>query len=229
MSEPLILHFFDAIQPFEFMGTKRYSTLVAGLRDCRIYSKRDIVTGRHNPSSTVGDEGNWLATIGYFTVLDQIGSCYKPKGILEPETNTNSIKFAIEQFAYDLLANDPRKLSALIALRNAFTHDFNLLNIPRNPNLVALEQHKFTVMVDLNETWVIKLPSQQWDGNIEDKNFLEVNDTTFVNLFGFGSLVESVYSRIYELAKNDEIDLQIPLVRLLNKYTFVTSEHPIKA
>jgi hypothetical protein len=117
-----LLDFLNASQPFNFMGSIRYSTLVAGLRDCRVNTRRDVTTGVYNPAIQHGDEGNWLSAIGYFTILDQMGSCYKPLGDPEPQVNTNAIKFVIEKFAFDLINNDDRELNALIALRNAFTH-----------------------------------------------------------------------------------------------------------
>lgn len=224
----VLLQYFDQNQPFDFMGSSRYSTLVAGLRDCRVYTKRDVTTGKHNSEIKFGDEGNWLGAIGYFTVLDQIGSCYKPLGVAEPQANANTIKFAIEHFAFDLIGNDAGQLNALIALRNAFTHDFNLLNIPRDANMIALQQHKFTVTADTKNNWVVKLRANQWDGNIDGKNFYDISDTTFINLFGFGNLVETVYSKIYDLLTKDQIELRLPTLRLINKYTFVTSDHPIK-
>ena len=222
-----LLNFLSPTQPFSFMGSVRYSTIVAGLRDCRAYTKREVSSGVYNPSTPHGDEGNWLAAIGYFTVLDQIGSCYRQITIPEPLGAINSIKFAIECFGYDLISNDSRELSALIALRNAFTHDFNLLNIPL-PRLVNVQQHKFTVVADTTNSWIVTLPTRPWDGNIDGKDFYDTSDSTFVNLFGFGNLVEIIFSRIVSLTNNNQVDLRLPLLRLINKYTFVTSEHPIK-
>lgn len=223
-----LLLFFNADQPFEFMGSLRYSTLVAALRDCRVYTKREVNTGNFNPAIEHGDAGNWLGAIGYFTILDQLGSCYKPIGEPEPSGNINSIRFIIEKIAYDIIENDERQLNALIALRNAFTHDFNLLNIPRDNRLIPLQQHKFTVTADVVSKWIVKLASRLWDGNIDGKDFFDNSDSTFVNLFGLGNLTETIYSRITSLIQNDQIELRIPLLRLINKYTFVTSDHPIK-
>lgn len=223
-----ILNFLGTEQPFLFRGSKRFSTLVAGLKDCRTFTKRAINTGAYDPKIEYGHEGNWVAAIGYFTILDQIGSCYKPKYEPNPPGNTNSIKFAIEKFGFDLLDNNDRKLNSLIALRNAFTHDFNLLNIPRDPSKKNLQQHKFSVTADTENIWIVKLPQQLWDGDIEGKNFNKISDSTFVNLFGIGNLVESIYQRINNLIKNDAVDLQIPSLRLINKYTFVTSDYTTK-
>jgi hypothetical protein len=210
------------------MGSSRYSTLIAGLRDCRNNSKRDLDTGVYNPGIMRGDEGNWLSAIGYFTILDQIGSCYKPAGELDPPKKSNTIKYAIQKFAFDLIGNDQRRLDALIALRNAFTHDFNLLNVPRDPKLTHSQQHKFTVTADIEKDWIVILPSSVWDGNIDGKNFFDTSDSTFVNLFGIGNLTETIFSRIVHLLNDNQIDLQLPIGTLINKYTFVTSDHPIK-
>lgn len=223
-----LLDFLNASQPFEFMGSVRYSTLVAGLRDCRVNTKRDVTTGVYNPDIEHGDEGNWLGAIGYFTILDQMGSCYKPLGEPEPKANANTIKYVIEKFAFDLINNDDRELNALIALRNAFTHDFNLLNIPLNPNMVNLQQHKFTVTAEPQNNWIVKLPFRLWDGNIDGKDFYDTSDSTFINLFGLGNLAEAIFSRICNLLNADNIDLRLSTIRLINKYTFVTSNHPIK-
>jgi hypothetical protein len=222
--QQVLLKYLDPYQPFEFMSSLRYSTLLVGLRDCRAYTKRDIQTGSYDSGIAQGDEGNWLATIGYFTILDQLGSCYKPIGEPEPAGNANTIKFAIEKFAYDMLENDDKKLNALIGLRNAFTHDFNLLNIPRDSRMVWLQQHKFTVTVDTANSWIVKLPSRLWDGNIDGKNFYDNSDSTFVNLFGIGNLAETIYSKITLLNKANGLELRMPLIRLINKYTFVISQ-----
>ena len=219
-------NFLNAKQPFHFMGSMRYSTLVAGLRDCRINSKRDVNSGVYNPDMEHGNEGSWLSAIGYFTILDQMGSCYKPLG--EPEPKTNAIKFVIEKFAFDLVNNSERELNALIALRNAFTHDFNLLNIPFNPDKKNLQQHKFTVTAEPDKNWIVQLPSRQWDGNIDEKNFIDTSDSTFINLFGLGNLAEEIYSRICNLLYHNNLELRLSTLRLINKYTFVTSDHPIK-
>ena len=127
----ILSRFLGPEQPFDFKGSTRYSTLVAGLRDCRVYAKRDVSTGKHDLATKFGNEGNWLGAIGYFTVLYQMGSCYCPANGSRTLNNA-TIPSAIEDFGFDLLDHDQHQLNALIALRNAFTHDFNLFNIPQN-------------------------------------------------------------------------------------------------
>lgn len=230
----ILLEYLRNEQPFEFQGTQRYSTLVAGLKDCRSNTKRNTETGAYNPDPSVrGHIGNWLATIGYFTILDQIGSCFK-KTTTTNNQNKNNVKFAIKEFGYDLIDNDEKKLDALIALRNSFTHDFNLLNIPeiRNNNSINENQiHKFTVTAEISnepsEKWIVKLPQRIWDMNIEGKNFNNTDDITYINLFEFGELVEKIYSRICEFTLLNQIDTKISVTKLINKYTFVRSYNPI--
>lgn len=214
-----LLQYLKEPQPFNYKGEQRYSTLVAGLRDCRANTKRSPITGIFD-NTLKGHPGNWLGTIGYFTILDQIGSCFKMKECDKKTQSKNSIKLAIENFGYDLIDNDNKKLNALIALRNSFTHDFNLLNVPNGKNL--LQTHKFTVMADVNDFWVVRLPEKQWNGDIETKDFYDTSNTTYINLFGLGQLVEKIYSRICNLINDDKLDLNMDLVTLINKYTFIT-------
>lgn len=216
-------------ETFEYKGSQRYSTINAGLRESRLFTKRDKLTGKYNPDSECGYAGHWLGAVGYFTILDQIGSCFKNIG-QEVSPNCNKIKFAIESFGFDFIENDVRKLNALIALRNAFTHDFNLLNIPDNKKLNDLQRCKFTVYFDTdNESEVIKLPTTLWDGDIVRKDFHRTDDTTFVNIFGFGTLVEKIHARVIEKVKINQIETIIEVPELINKYTFITSVHSINS
>lgn len=216
----ILLQYLREPQPFNYKGDQRYSTLIAGLRDCRTNTKRNSTTGLFD-NSLNGHPGNWLGAIGYFTILDQIGSCFKMKECARETQSKNSIKLAIENFGYDLIDNDGKKLNALIALRNSFTHDFNLLNVPDDKR--PSQTHKFTVMADVSDTWVVRLPEKQWNGDIETKDFYDTSNTTYVNLFGLGQLVEEIYFRICNLIDNDKLDLNINLTTLINKYTFIIS------
>lgn len=219
----LLLNYLKGEQPFEFQRTQRNSTLIAGLRACRICTNRNGETGIYIPAPD-RSPGNWLGAIGYFSILDQIGSCFRLASSQNPSTN-NNIKNAIKEFGYDLIDNDGSKLDALIALRNSFTHDFNLLNIPSNINKTS-EIHKFTVIAEPDENWIVKLPQRQWNMDIRGKNFNDTSDTTYVNLFMFGELVEKVYKKIYQLAESGRIEPKMEITELINKYTFVTSYNP---
>lgn len=226
-TEGLILsNYLDATQPFNFQGTQRYSTLIAALRDCRQNTKRNIETGNYDPEAASGDEGNWLGTLGYFTILDQIGSCFRPISKPEVAENENSIEYSIKHFGYDLINNENRQLQAIKSLRNSFTHDFNLLNIPKSKSLpkIALERHKFTVTVDISKPlWIVKLPNERqlWDGNLEFKDFSNQSDVTFINLFGIAELVEAIYLNICALHESHQLETNLSIKSMINKYTFM--------
>ena len=224
MTEDYIKDYLMGNQPFNFNGSSRYSTLVAGLRDCRKNTKRDPETGNINHAAKHGDIGNWLGTIGYFIVLDQIGSCFKKAVSVPKEPTYNKIKLAIEEFGFDLINNDINQLEALLALRNAFTHDFNLLNIPSNPTHKDKSQHKFTVTAELGN-WIVRLPIERWNGIIESQDFNKITDITLVNLYGFGQLVETIYKRLCELYISGKIEIRLSEQMLLNKYTFVVTNY----
>ncbi len=230
--ELLLSYLSPTQQPFRYQGTERYSTLIAGLRDCRQISGRDLESGA---SSVHGSGTVWLAAIGYFSVLDQIGSCFQFVDTSRRTTNrkNNSIIYAIQNFS-DLSAfgvsdvDEQRAAHALCSLRNSFTHDFNLLNIPQNANNRRLDQHKFTVFSDRTESRIIQLPDIMWDGNIDGKNFNATDDSTFINLYQFNELVEEVYTTVVQGVKNDSIEIICSEHTMLNKYTFVTSSHAMR-
>lgn len=228
--ELLLNYLSSARQPFQYRGTERYSTLIAGLRDCRQLLSRNLDTGLRLQGEQLAV---WLAAIGYFSILDQIGSAFKKVGTNRCPDNGSTIVYAIENFA-DLSAfsvvpaDEQRVTSALKALRNSFTHDFNLLNTPRNPRLNALERHKFTVFSDSTESRLVILPVWDWNGDIDGKDFNATDDSTLINLFQFAELVESVFSIIVDGITNDSIETSESVHTTLNKYTFVTSSHPLR-
>lgn len=205
---------------FYYGGLKRYSSLVAGLSDCRLCVGRNIsgvYDGKNN-----GNPGNWLGTIGYFTILDQIGSCFKSKVNENVYDERNSIKRAIKEFGFDIVDNNEKYLDALVSLRNSFTHDFNLLNIPRDLKNVS-QIHKFTVMADISSKWIVKLPKETWNMNVIGKDFNKTSDTTYINLYAFMEMVEEIYRRICLLAEDGNVELIEPIEYLLNKYSFIIS------
>lgn len=215
-------------ESFNYNGAIRFSTINAGLRECRLFTKRDKSTGKYDPNAEFGFVGHWLGAIGYFTILDQIGSSYKISG-QETPLKYNKIEFALRNFGFDLLDNDERKLNALVALRNAFTHDFNLLNIPERENKYELQRLKFTVYPNPEEEKnIVTLSKTPWNGDIVGKDFHKEDDTTFINLFAFGTLVEEIVKRLVEKIDTNEIETIIDIKELINKYTFVTSTHIIK-
>ena len=169
-----LLLFFDSKEPFQYNNSWRTSTLMAGLAECRSHTQRDAKTGEYDPGLPHGFPGHWLGAIGYFTILDQFGSCYKKKDFREPSKKENCIRYSIENFGFDLIGKDENKLFALVALRNAFTHDFNLLNIPQH--------HKFIVNCNVEDNFIVKTPARIWDGDVGRKIFM-TNPTQLLSIF----------------------------------------------
>jgi hypothetical protein len=65
--------------------------------------------GAPNPTGYcqfICDPGNWLSAIGYFALLDLIGSTFNDVGEFKNPDNQNSIEFAIKSFGY---VNSPGK------------------------------------------------------------------------------------------------------------------------
>lgn len=219
MEKHLILDYLNFNQPFDFGGQKRHSTLVAALKECRVITKRNCQTSQLDLTLKTGYPGNWLGAIGYLIILDQIGSCFKNICTENKGKKENSIEFAVKSFAFEFMDNDSKKLHALIGLRNAFAHDFNLLNV--NQKYIS-QQHRYTVYWNDSNT-IVTLPENRWDGIVSEKNFNRLDDITLVNLFALGNMVESIYCKIIEGVTKDVVTIQTDTKTLINKYTFITS------
>ena len=188
-------------------GIHIYSGFVAALGDARAATGRDEF-GRKVDHTKFGC---WLGAIGYMALLDQIGSCFKPKQ--KPYESGTSIHKALRYFTN--LTNG--EIEALYALRCSFAHDFSLHNINENR---ASRTHRFRVGVGSSKRIVV-LPSVRWDGNYESKN---LEDFTTINLEGFGDLVENICQQLCILVDNDELDVVLPggSNELLHRYSIYT-------
>jgi hypothetical protein len=164
--------------------TSVFSSLINLLNECRTLTGRNIKTGHRSEIEDKSD--SWLGTIGYFTVLDQIGSCYKIKSKNIPKGNT--IFTALKSFT-DL---EEREIHALYALRCAFTHDFGLFNI--NQNKKKELTHHFTV-TGIGRRKLISLPINQWDGNFYNK---KIENMTTINLPLLTDLIEKIISSLHD-------------------------------
>lgn len=181
-------------------GMLKQSCLTAALREVRGWTNRNKETGLPNEVGSIGYLGHWLGATGYMTILDQIGKTYK---IVNPVITThpvynNSIKNALKYFT-DLT---PRDVKAIVALRNAFTHDFSLFNIDLDN---ANNNFCFSVINNPIEP-VVKHTSQEnkWNGDI---NAISPNHITTINLKTFGDLVENIYLKLIELNEADNLEI----------------------
>ncbi len=188
-------------------GVHVFSGFAAALRDARKVTGRDELGNKVDHTK----HGCWLGTIGYMALLDQIGTCFKPKQ--KPYENGNSIRKALKYFSN--LSDD--EIEALYALRCCFAHDFSLHNINKEKQC---RTHRFRVGVGAS-THIIILPIVRWDGNYESKS---PDDFTAINLEAFGDLVESVCHQLLSLASSDELEIVLPggSDELLHRYSMFT-------
>jgi hypothetical protein len=173
------------------------SYLSAALKDARKFTGRLSETGFPNPNNTFRDLGSWGGAMCYMTILEQIGKCYRPKS--KKKVNTDSpIETALTYFSS--LNND--EINAVVALRNAFFHDFGLHN-KNNSN--PKRQHVFTVTNHPTDP-VVRLPKIQWDGLM---NTRKAENTTTINLKALGDLVEGIYKDLISLELNNKLELEL--------------------
>ena len=188
-----------------------FSGFVAALRDARKFTKRNQDNGQKRPDDTCGDHGSWLGAIGYLSLLDQIGKCFKPRAAAVIN-NENAISKSLRYFATHIPIPE---VDAIYALRNAFAHDYSLYNI--NPNRPSYTHH-FTVIQSPVRPLVV-LPQTQWDADINNRT---QNNVTIVNLEALGDTAEQICATLVQLANNN--DLQVMLAEgsdeLILRYSF---------
>lgn len=192
--------------PEKVQGVASFSGFSAALGDARAATKRDA-RGNKLPN---GKYGSWIGALGYMALLDQIGSCFKPRNVITVKDNT--IKKALGYFT----TLEEAEKNALYSLRCAFAHDFSLCNIRDNkPELTH-----FFLVCEGSKGNVVTLPKVQWDGDFKN---VASDNVTIVDLELFGDLVENICSQIRMLAQKN--DLEITLAggsdELIRRYSFV--------
>jgi hypothetical protein len=186
-------------------GVTRFSGFVAARNDARVATGRDG-NGNKIPG---GYQGSWLGAVGYMSLLDQIGSCFKPKA--RSSVSGNTIFKALSYFSQ--LTSD--QINAIYALRCAFSHDFSLYNINvRDPYLT----HRFQVRQGSTGDFIV-LPKTRWDGNYEN---MTPDNGTIINLELLGDLVEDICRNLESMARNGELEIVLPggSDELLRRYSF---------
>ncbi len=199
----------------EINGRVRASAYRRALRDARIATGRNPADGEKTNEFL---HGNWLGALGYLSLLDQIGTCFKPINMVKSE-GRNSIIKALNCFS-DL---DKQESFALFALRCSFAHDFSLFNIPSEKDRdKELLTHHFTVGIG-NEFPLVYLPFRLWSGKHEDRNKY---NKTFVNLEKLGDLVEEICGKIQALADSGQLGfvLKGESDELIYRYNAIWSE-----
>jgi hypothetical protein len=112
------------------------SSLWAALLDIRAVTKRSAATGLvEDPEGSRA----WIGALGYLSLLDQLGTAVarpsRPNSI-----HSNGILRALLAFAD--LDHDQRE--AVVALRNAFAHDYSLVSIDARPGKSG-RTHRFSL------------------------------------------------------------------------------------
>lgn len=155
-------------------------------------------------------QDNWLGAVGYMALLDQIGSCFKPKSVSVISGNT--INKSLGYFT----RLSQKEINALYALRCAFAHDFSLYNINKGKQNLT---HRFKVGV-LPGMPVVTLPQQQWTGNYQDSGD---QYQTIVSLQSFGVLVEDVCANLFKLWTDDNLEVVLAggSDELLQRYSVI--------
>ena len=143
--------------------------------------------------------GGWLAAIGYFALLEQIGNCFRPKETtIRVHGNENGIKKALKFFS----SLSKEEIDALYALRCAFAHDFSLSN---SGALTAKSVHHFRITEGAG-TPLVLFPNEPWDGRYQN---IKAETTTTVNLELFGDLVEKLIIHLQVMAEKDQLDIAL--------------------
>lgn len=155
------------------------------------------MTGQILPSTQGIVAGSWLGAIGYMTLLDQIGSCFKPRS----HATIAESRAICRALSYFSSLSRPEQL-ALYALRCAFAHDYSLYNIHKDPLLT----HRFVTNAALTGPVVI-LPTAQWNGIYS--NF-QSGTQTKINLRAFGDLIEDIARQVVQLAAQNDLEIILP-------------------
>ncbi len=205
-SEIIKNHF---LEPYRKNGIVYFSGFSGALIEAR-----DAANRREDGSKIQNiKHGAWLAAIGYFALLEQIGNCFRPKETsIRVHGNENGIKKALKFFS----GLSKEEIDALYALRCAFAHDFSLSNIK---TLTSKSAHHFRVTEGAG-TPLVLFPKEPWDGNYQN---IKPETTTTVNLELFGDMVEDLIINLKQMAQKDQIEIALKggAEELEKRYSFV--------
>jgi hypothetical protein len=186
-------------------GVQYQSSFMAILRDARGAAERDLDSGAIGPGK---QSVSWLAATGYLVLLGQIGTCFTTHNI-QAIVDNNAIIRALRYFSH---VQDEPTLEALVALRNALTHDYGLFN---RDDKRPLRHHAFNY--GAGETLpLVRLPVGRWSGRW-DTNIPE-EETTIVNLRKVGDLAEEVVATLRSSYEAENLMMRLPLAQFRVRY-----------
>lgn len=151
---------------------------------------------------------SWLGNIGYMVLLDQIGSCFKPRNV--QLVQGNEIMKALNHFTS--LSDEEKNI--IYALRCALAHDYSLCNINSKKSELT---HNFALTKGSNV--LIKKPIARWNGDFQSRN---ADNQTLVDLQEVGNLVEDICKKLFGLASKNELDVILGggSDELIQRYSF---------
>jgi hypothetical protein len=208
--------YFSTVQPYN-EKERRHSSLILGLRDARLITNRDSETGNVTFKTKAPLMPNsWAGTIVYLIILELIGTCFKP--VHSPKSSDNAIYRALRYFS-SLSENEAR---AIESLRHSFAHNYGLINIQndkRTHKVISNRTHHFLLTADQSGKAVTER-QEIWDGDFKSRN--EKNTTT-INIWLLGDLVEDVFAHLFYENNNGNIDLILSngIDELEAKYTVI--------
>jgi hypothetical protein len=148
------------------------SSLEAALRDAR-------VTMEHG-------QALWLATLGYLSVVEQIGFRLARPSTQFPQRNGKGKRFRAGVLEFGPNPSDTKLADAMWSLRCALSHEYGL----------ASEQKRIFMLT--RTTTLIIHPTTQWDGSIEGAKSLDCQ--TIMSVTAIGKYVEELVSTVREEA-----------------------------
>ncbi len=174
------------------------SVFRALLRDARQVTRRDLDTGM----KLEGSHTFWLGALGYLILLDQIGTCFKPRN--KPSVSGSPLIRALTYFS--ALQKDER--DAIYALRCSLAHGYSLINLDTRIDTKSKVRrteytHRFKLTGDEIGPIVI-LPKSKWDGDYSNKN---TNNQTVIDIVLLGDLVENICKLLDTMSKADQLEV----------------------
>jgi hypothetical protein len=185
------------------------SAFSAAIRDARQATSRNMDTG---VVDVVAQSGNWLGTLGYLVLVDQIGECFTSTTTARSSARRNDFCRGLAHFT-DL---DAQTVLTLYALRCAFTHSYALNNVADGPQKRELT-HRF-LLDNSPDAPLIEHPYLPWSGRHTERNKAF---ETRVNVRALADRIEAMAAEVQRQARAGELEIRLAggLQELKNNYT----------
>jgi hypothetical protein len=169
---------------------------ITKLNNCSILTMTGTLIGEARHASFFPDSRNMLPVLGWFAVLDQLGSCYINKA---KPLYGNSAASGIKKSLYYLcdFEIDDEQTKTLFGLRNALVHDSSFFSIGRGSD----PRHYF-FRYDFSLDSSIQAAEARWDGNFSN---LREEVTTLVNPKEIQALAEGAYTKAFQLLEDKNL------------------------